>query len=65
MRGLHFTLQYRQGLRWRTAKSYPLDEDVRVLTSVCGLARRQGKSRYHWRVLLMPVNLLICTTDLK
>lgn len=64
MRGLHLTLQYRQGLRWRTAKAYPLDEDLRALTHMLGLLRRR-KWATHWRVLLMPVNLLIVTTELK
>lgn len=62
MRGLHFTLQYRDGLRWRTAKTYPLEEDLRVLTHMLGLLRRRKWER-HWRVLLMPINFLIVTTD--
>ena len=62
MRGPHFALQYRDSLRWRTAKSYPLEEDLRVLTHMLGLLRRRKWER-HWRVLLMPINFLIVTTE--
>lgn len=63
MRGLHFTLQYRDGLRWRTAKTYPIEKDLQMLAQMCGLLRRRKWST-HWRVLLMPVNLLLVTTEL-
>jgi len=58
------TLQYRDGLRWRTVKTYPIEEDLRVLTHLCGLLRKR-KWETHWRVLLMPINFLIVTTELE
>lgn len=63
MTGPRLALQYRDGLRWRTAKTYALEEDLRVLAHLMGLLRRKKWER-HWRVLVMPGNVLVLTTEL-
>lgn len=58
---IRFALQGRFGLRWKTVKTYPVDEaDLAVIerTAVLCARSRIGRSR-QFRVIVTPMNMLI------
>lgn len=64
-RPLRYTLQYRDGRRWHTAKTYtPGKQDFDELARMLILIARQAGPRHKcWRILLMPFNVLAAEAD--